>query len=177
MKRSVFLLLCGLLVSTNACAAKDARSDASFSAPQVVRVSPHAIACRGYQDPSKIGPPSYAVADIGKSDVPKLSTDQRALLARVKRYVSSAALRFAFLPSRPRGGPFIIFDAKEGPCIDAAGGYQVLNGVNEYYDPGENPFITTAGAATMPATPGPWMTASPHPKSSSKGFNTSFKRE
>lgn len=158
-------LLFALPLVVGACGAAHDESAQSVPTPGIVKVSKYAVACRGFEDPAKIGPPIYAVSDMGKPGVPKLTTDQLALIKRIQRYVHSSTLSFAFVPTRPQwlGGPFIVFDATQGPCIDVAGAYPVLNGVHEFYEDGDNPFVTKTGPPEVEGTRAPWMTPSPRP--------------
>ena len=66
-----------------------------------------------------VGPPSYSVRDIGKSDVPKVSAANVTMGRAIMRYVHPATLRFAYVPH------FIVFDARNGMCSDTP--YDVLN--------------------------------------------------
>ena len=102
---------------------------------------------------------SYLVSDIGKPGMPRLSVSERAMIERVRRYVHSRTLRFAWVDHSTTMGEPIVFDAYDGPCEVWAGGYQVLNGFcNEYYEPGENPYSTHAApGGCYRAPPRPWM--------------------
>ena len=94
---------------------------------------------------------SYRADDVGRPGVPRLTDDQRRVLAKIRRYLHSKTLRFAFV-----GGSMIVFDARYGPCWDVAPGYKVLNGAcNEYYEPGEEP-ASTFGIPGCYETPPPW---------------------
>lgn len=154
-QRSKTLVIASLALLTVACAQHQADSSAKLPPPgSAVATSEHGVGCTSFAFPKKIGPASYKVADIGQSDVAKLTDSQAAMLTRIQHYVHSNTLRFAFIEN----GRFIVFDAKNGPCI-AVGGYPILNAVNDVYEPGDNPFTTHGASATNPATPGPWMTS------------------
>jgi hypothetical protein len=123
-----------------------------------VYVSLHGIGCRSYQHPDKVGPPSYAARDIKAKDVPRLTGDQLAVIRKIEKYVAPTYLRFAFL-SLPGGRQFIVFNAVDGPCVDAAPGYWVMNATypNSFYQPGQNPFAVHSIPGDIVPTPGPWM--------------------
>ena len=74
----------------------------------------------------------------------KLSAQQQEMIRRAMTKRNAATLRFVFLTS----DNMIVFYAPEGPCSDAAGGYQVLNYThsNLYYEPGEDPLHVHAGS-------------------------------
>jgi hypothetical protein len=79
---------------------------------------------------------------------------------RIGHYVHSKTLRIAWLT--PTGQSvnrqFIVFDATDGPCLNAALGYPVLNGsCNEFYEPGENPYDTEAAPDCLQPSVRPWM--------------------
>jgi hypothetical protein len=99
------------------------------------------------------GPRSYLIADIGRPGVPRLTTEQRALAKRIRRYVHSRSLRFTFF-----GEYFAVFDAVQGPCYTQAPGYQVLNAprCNSYYSPTDN-FDGPRATTGCPNSPRPWM--------------------
>ena len=131
--------------------------------PRAVHVSEHGVGCIGIEEPDRIGPASYGVRDIGAPDVPRLAKKQKDMIARIERYIRPTYLRFAFVPTRFSKNQFIIFDAMpgawDGPCINAAPGYQILNETNPnlFYQPGENPFVLRAVPGDVAPTPGPWM--------------------
>ncbi len=102
------------------------------------------VQCVPYGKTEPQGPRSYLVSDLGNPGVPDLSRSELNTLRSIQRYVHSRLLRFAFVGQY--GGEFIIFNAKLGPCLDAAGGYRVLNGAfcNSFYEPGEDPWGTKA---------------------------------
>jgi hypothetical protein len=136
-------------------------------APYVRTRSRYGIGCMGNPTPGHTPnpdppPQSYAVADIDKPGFPALAPPEREMVQRIQRYVHSRTLRFAWLapPGQRVKAEFVVFDATAGPCEVAAGGYPVLNGdCNEYYQPGENPYFTHAGAGGCPLMPKrPWMT-------------------
>lgn len=98
-----------------------------------------------------VGTASYSVADIGKSGVPALTRDERTVAAKIRHYMRSPLLRFAFV-----GGEFIVFDAVQGPCGGSV--YDVLNGHCEEYSPTDNLGYTTAASVEgCRGTPPPWM--------------------
>jgi hypothetical protein len=124
-----------------------------------VRVGKHGIACVGYDDKTRVGPPTYRVADIGLVGVPRLSADQVSLVRRIEKSEPTAALRFGFVTIEGRGTIFIVYRV-EGPiCSDAAPGYRVLNLDDAFYEAGENPFVLHALPGDAAPTPGPWMSA------------------
>ena len=97
-------------------------------------------------------PPSYRAADIGKAGVPTPHTRDLRMLRRIQRYVHSKTLRFTDL-----AGEFLVYDAKDGPCIGSAPGYFVLNGAcNEYYMPSSERDYTVAVPGCLDA-PRPWI--------------------
>lgn len=109
-------------------------------------------------------PESYLVKDVGKPGFPALKPDEIAVFRRVQRYVRSPNLRIAWVDGEEPSSRFIVFDAVQGPCLVAASGYRVLNGAcNERYQPGENPYYTTAGTYVdcYRQTPRPWMLPTP----------------
>lgn len=78
-------------------------------------------------------PMSYFVSDIGKRGVPPLNARERAMIERIRRYVHSKTLRFAWVEYSTTMGEPIVFDAYDGPCEVWAARYAVLNGsCNEY---------------------------------------------
>ncbi len=109
-----------------------------------------AVRCSGYiappsltesidTTPSMLPPASYRVADIGKPGVPDLDPRSLATVMAIRHRVRHATLRFALLPQ------LIVFDATDGPCIDRAGGYPVLNGApGAFYEPGDDPYSIKA---------------------------------
>ncbi len=112
------------------------------------------VRCSGYVAPAgEIGlnaprtdapPTSYLVRDVGAPGVPALSSAERDAVRRIATHHASATLRFTFLASSVRNDSFVVFDAVNGPCFDAAGGYPVLNGdpqSRRFYEPGENPYV------------------------------------
>ena len=136
---------------------------------RAIRVGRFGIACNGYEDPSRFGPPSYSLAEIGRYGVPRLTSLARNLARRIRNHSTSAHLRFAIIPSSASSGDssgplkprLVIFDAKPGPwpgpCRNAAPGYWIMNPgktTNLYYQPGEDPFRYFAGI--WGPTPGPW---------------------
>ncbi len=99
---------------------------------------------------------SYQASDVGKPGVPKLGGSDRDLLRKIQHYVHSKTLRIAFLDNERDHRRMIVFDAVQGPCMDDAPGYHVLNGAcNEYYEPGETP-RWTHGIPSCDITPPPW---------------------
>lgn len=74
----------------------------------------------------------------------------------IQRHLHSPTLRVTWLYPHE----FIVFDAVDGPCSDAAPGYPVLNEgchQNEFYEPGEDPYHTGAGPTEMQCSPRPWL--------------------
>ncbi len=111
--------------------------------------------CVPYGGTVPSGPKSYLVKDLGKPDVPRLSSVQLRTIRAIRRYVASPTLRFTFTDYQG----FTIFDADKGPCLDLAGGYPVLNGsCNEFYEPGEDPTTTSAAPGCLGTSP-PWAKA------------------
>lgn len=91
--------------------------------------------CVPHGETTASGPASYLVSDLGKAGVPALTLADRSSSLAITRYVHSRYLRFTNLHGR-----FIVFDAPLGPCLYAAGGYRILNGLcYEFYEPGLDP--------------------------------------
>jgi len=68
-----------------------------------------------------------------------LTARQLGIVERIRQKVGDRYLRFVLLPE------LAIFNATRGPCLDAAGGYEVLNLPSDgwhytFYEPGENPY-------------------------------------
>ncbi len=131
-----------------------------YAVPTSVPVGRYGIGCRTDADPSIVGPPNYNVGDVGKPGVPVLTKAQLRMLRRIRHYVKSKTLRFAFVDG-PTGANerdlFIVFNANQGPCIDFVAGYWVMNDArdgNLYYSPGNVSALTAAPDAPPP---GPWM--------------------
>lgn len=108
------------------------------------------------------GPASYAVRDIGKAGVPRVSAQDLHVLRVMMRYVHPSTLRFAYLQ-----GAFSVFDATNGPCSGSP--YTVLNNpsCNAIYVP----FDATGeiGAATgCNMQPRPWI---PHDRGNPHGLS------
>lgn len=129
--------------------------------PYVRTRSRYGIGCLGNVPPGttadpKPPPQSYSVSDIGKRGFPALTAEEATLLKRIRHYVSSATLRIAWVDATtPRS--FIVFDAFHGPCWPNPA-YEVLNGsCNEIYEPGENPYHTTAAPDCIPSEQRPWL--------------------
>lgn len=65
---------------------------------------------RGYsticRDNGRDFPPSYRVSDVGKPDVPLLTSTQLQQVRAISRYVSSSTLRFQTV-----AGQFLVYDA------------------------------------------------------------------
>jgi hypothetical protein len=120
-----------------------------------VKVGAYGIACR-YED-GQVGPPSYSVAAIGKSGVPRLTDDQKSLVDRIVKYVQSPTLRFSFLAR----SHFVVFDAEANPCNPGPPGYEILNATNEFYEPGDSPQTFGVPSDVAPS-PGPWVTKPPY---------------
>jgi hypothetical protein len=96
------------------------------------------------------GPRSYLVSDMGRPGVPDLDRDEIATINQIQHYLRAKTLRFAFVgkPSQE----FIVFNAKLGPCLEAAGGYQVLNeDCLDFYEPGEDPWYVKSSQAVVAA--------------------------
>ncbi len=132
-------------------------SGPSRSAPHTVAIGHFGIGCLTAAGP-EIGPASYLVADVGRRGAPSLNASERRMVKAIREYVSSRTLRIAFLP---RVIHFMVFDATQGPCMDIAPGYWVMNSRagNLFYEPGEAPgFVHAVPAGAMP-TAGPWMWA------------------
>ena len=112
--------------------------------------SRYGVACHRFvypgTTPNPNPPPlSYSVKDIAKPGVPTLTADESAVLRRIRRYVHSETLRFAWV-SNWKSNDFIVYDATDGPCANFALGYEVLNGpCDVFYEPGENPYSTHPG--------------------------------
>jgi hypothetical protein len=127
---------------------------------QPVSVGRYGKACR-LQGGSKLGPPSYRVADIDEPGVPKLTIDQRAMVHRIEEYVGDATLWFAFVRDS-----FTVFDASgypdAPPCVYTPLGYVVENDPCDcYYQSGEEDSITLGPGDTP--VPKPWFTTTPNP--------------
>jgi len=156
------LIVRGVPLASNVhCASADCRSynvDPAIRARTAVSVQ-----CMGNTPPGttpnpKPPPLSYLVSDIGKHGVPQLNAPERAMIERIRRYVRSKTLRFAWVEDSTTMGEPIVFDAYDGPCEGWAAGYAVLNGAcNEYYEPGENPYSTHAVPGCYRSSPRPWM--------------------
>ncbi|HLI95177.1 MAG TPA: hypothetical protein VKT72_03700 [Candidatus Baltobacteraceae bacterium] len=56
-----------------------------------------------------------AAYDIGKTGVPALTDEERSVVRSIEHYVHSPTLRFALIYPH-----FMVFDATEGPCSEAA---------------------------------------------------------
>jgi hypothetical protein len=127
------------------------------TAPYVRTQSRFGVGCLGNVPPGATAnpqppPQSYLVADLGKPGVPRLNRDESATLARIRRYVTSATLRIAWVDSS-NNDKLIIFDARDGPCV---GYYPVLNGTcNEIFEPEETPYHTIPTPECL-GTPRPW---------------------
>lgn len=130
------------------------------SAPPSAKPIRHGVRCSGYvgaehKDLTPI-PTSYQVSDAGRPGVPFLTPAEQGLLNTIKYYEHSKTLRFVFLSNKRDHHRMIVYDASQGPCIDNAPGYHVLNGAcNEYYEPGENPRYTI-GIPSCDILPPPW---------------------
>jgi len=106
-------------------------------------VGTYGVRCFGYspngnQNAARSEPVSYPAIALGKPGVPKLRFIDAQTVASIARRKPRTALRFVTLP---RFG-LVVFDANRGPCLDAAGGYPVLNlppNARFFYEPGENP--------------------------------------
>jgi hypothetical protein len=129
--------------------------------PNVLYRSRYGIGCLGNVPPGTTPnperpPQSYRIRDVGRPGFPKLTSQEVALVQRVRHYVRSDTLRIAWIDSATTQNGFIIFDASDGPC-STDGRYMVLNGsCNEFYEPGENPYETKAAPDCIP-TKRPWL--------------------
>jgi hypothetical protein len=129
----------------------------------VVHVNSYKVRCRksyGYG----LSPASYSASDIGRPSVPRLTSEQVALIRLIGRYVRSGAIRFAFVDPIPFIGSFVIFDAKYGPCPSRFVKYWILNDgntfSNAYYSPqsgGASP-----SSVDIAPSPGPWCRPRPN---------------
>jgi hypothetical protein len=145
----------------------DPACSAYRTTPYVLTRSQYGVGCLGNVGPGgtpnpQPPPESYAAADIGKPGFPELAPPELDAVRRIERYVHSKTLRIAWLapPNQRVNAEFIVFDATDGPCLDAAPGYPVLNGsCNEFYEPGENPYNTGAAPDCFRPSPRPWMTS------------------
>jgi hypothetical protein len=123
--------------------------------------SRYGIGCWGHvvggHSPNPSPPPqSYLVSDMGKPGTPQLTPAERSMVDGIQRHLHSATLRVGWLGRHS----FIVFDAVDGPCMDAAPGYPVLNyscHQNDFYQPGENPYGMGAGPTEMQCSPRPWL--------------------
>lgn len=133
---AIVAMLGGTSCARTAQSASKVGGGASASSSERGRNRDLGAQCIPYGKSFPEGPKSYLVSDIGKRGVPKPDESQRDAIRTIGRYVHSATLRFV-------EDPFVVFDAKLGPCLDAAGGYPMLNGSCwEFYEPGENPYTT-----------------------------------
>jgi hypothetical protein len=98
-------------------------------------------------------PPSFRVADLGRSGVPRPDRKDLEMMRKIRRYVHSGTLRFAYLSPQW----FIVYDAVWGPCTGSAPGYSVLNGgCNESYMPSNQSDITIPLPDCI-SPPRPWI--------------------
>jgi hypothetical protein len=119
--------------------------------------------CVPYGKSAPEGPRSFLVRDLGKPGVPALDSDQLKTIHQIQQYVHAKTLRFAFVGRASQD--FIVFNAKLGPCLDAAGGYVLLNGeCGDFYEPGEDPWYRHAlpGGTCGPSRP--WIRDDPGDK-------------
>lgn len=148
---SLIVLLAGASLAACAGAKSDSSAQSGTSGERTV-VTRHDGPGTSCVVDGASGPPSYLVRDIGKANVPKLTTAQLDMLRRIRVYVHPSTLRFAFV-----GGEFIVFDASQGPCKPNAPGYSVLNGgCNEMYSPTDN-FDSTRAVPGCWNAPRPWI--------------------
>lgn len=147
------------------CASPDCRSGVYVS-PYVRTRSKYGIGCMGDTPPGQrvnpeLPPQSYLAADIGKPGFPKLRQRELQTVRSIQHDGHWKSLRIAWLGYATTPHNFIVFDATDGPCEVAAGGYAVLNGdCNELYQPGENPYSTHAGTGCYPESR-PWISPTP----------------
>ena len=145
------------------CSAPDCTG---FTVRPYVRIrTKYGIGCLGDvapgTTPNPIPPPlTYAAYDAGKEGVPPLTVRQASILKRIQHFRQSKTLRFGWVEAfrSGTGRDFIVFDATDGPCEVAAGGYEILNGGcdNMFYQPGENPYRTHAGSTGDWPCKRPW---------------------
>jgi hypothetical protein len=82
-------------------------------------------------------PVSYPISALDKAGVPALSVANRRVVLQVAKRRKSASLRFVMI----NPNEMLVFDAAEGPCLDTASGYRILNMMDSrlIYEPGEDP--------------------------------------
>ena len=136
------------------CATSDCKS--YNVVPYVLSRSQYGTACLGNVPPGTTvdperPPQSYLATDIGRAGFPRLSTAELHTVRSIARYIRSKTLRVAWVDHASTHRNFIVFDADQGPCFAAPGGYVVLNGTcNEFYEPGENPYHTLSAPSCVP---------------------------
>jgi hypothetical protein len=114
--------------------------------------SQYGVGCWGHvlggRTPNPSPPPqSYLASDTGKPGAPQLTPYERSVVDAIQGRLHSSTLRVVWLAYR-----FVVFDAVNGPCMDAAPGYRVLNvrcPAIAYYQPGEDPYGTSSGPPEM----------------------------
>jgi hypothetical protein len=107
------------------------------------------VACY-VNDQGRYGIASYSVRDVGKPRVPRLTYDDAEMLKRIRRFVKSPSLRFAYTPK----DEFLVFNATHGPCSE----YYVLNAsCNSGFDPVDKLTGKTAFPGPCTNTARPWM--------------------
>lgn len=168
--RALAILLCSALA---ACATKgDGRGpraiataefagvDMAYAANQVLMHEKHigfATTCAVLNPGQdvRMTPPSYRVDDLGRAGVPRPNRKDLEMVRKIRRYVHSSTLRFAYLAKNEKW--FIVYDAVWGPCTGNAPGYFVLNGgCNEFYMPSGQSDITI-GVPECFSPPRPWI--------------------
>lgn len=108
------------------------------------------VRCSGYIAPGAPAPNwetlpvSYPAGIADHLKEPVVGKPERQMIRRATTPTNLETLRFVFLSN----DNMIVFDAPNGPCFDAAGGYQVLNyaHANTFYEPGEDPRHVHAGS-------------------------------
>jgi len=155
-------LLLSLLFCNSCANGHTTSADRGSGDPRIATQTHYGIGCRGHHIPGTPWNPhppplSYNAKDVGKSDIPALTSSEAAVLKRIQRYIHSDTLRVAWLNPGQQGS-FIVFDATDGPCADFGLGYEVLNGsCHEFYQPGENPYFTNPGPPEGITCKRPWL--------------------
>ncbi len=128
----------------------DAYASTSVGYSCLQKTADGGVRCSGYIAPGASAPQwqslpiSYPARSASHVNSLRLNVQQQKLINRALTKRNAATLRFVFLTS----DDLIVFNAPDGPCLDAAGGYQVLNytNANLFYEPGENPLHVYAGS-------------------------------